>query len=122
MKLTPLLRWFSLLLLLAVLSGLRAAEAAPMPDGRYLYAAVPGIRNYLEYGGHGVMVYDIDHGHKLVRRIPAKGIADDGKPSNVKGICASAVTMVLVAKRMSSTTMTLPGMRTESSSSFFVRT
>lgn len=63
-----------------------------MPDGRYLYAAVPGIRNYLEYGGHGVVVYDIDHGHKLVRRIPAKGIADDGKPSNVKGICASAVT------------------------------
>src|SRR5262245_58353288 len=36
--------------------------------------------------------------------------------------CASAVTMVVVANRMSSTTTTLPGRRTESSSSFLVST
>src|SRR5262245_19222853 len=36
--------------------------------------------------------------------------------------CASAVTMVVVANRMSSTITTLPGTRTLSSSSFFVRT
>jgi DNA-binding beta-propeller fold protein YncE len=67
--------------------------AAPKPvQGRFLYVAVPGIRNYLEYGGHGVLVYDIDDGHRLVRRIPSVGLADDGKPSNVKGICASAAT------------------------------
>ncbi len=68
------------------------AESSPA-DGRYLYVAVPGIRNYLEYGGHGVLVYDIDHGHKLVRRIPASGGIDEkGEHSNVKGICASAAT------------------------------
>src|SRR5688572_26889460 len=36
--------------------------------------------------------------------------------------CASAATIVVVANRMSSTITTLPGTRTESSSSFFVRT
>lgn len=71
-------------------SRIAAAEPA---DGRYLYVAVPGIRNYLEYGGHGVLVYDIDHGHKLVRRIPAAGgFNEKGEHSNVKGICASAAT------------------------------
>jgi len=70
-----------------------AADASKPADGRYLYVAVPGIRNYLEYGGHGVLVYDIDHGHKLVRRIPASGGIDaKGEHSNVKGICASAAT------------------------------
>src|SRR3990170_2892013 len=59
---------------------------------RLLYVAVPGIRNYLEYGGHGVLVYDIDGGHKLLRRIPAAGLDLTGKPSNVKGVCASAAT------------------------------
>jgi len=72
-------------------SWLGAADAKPA-HGRFLYVAVPGIRNYLEYGGHGVLVYDIDAGHKLVRRIPSAGLADDGKPDNVKGICASAAT------------------------------
>jgi DNA-binding beta-propeller fold protein YncE len=70
-----------------------AAEGAAPADGRYLYVAVPGIRNYLEYGGHGVLVYDIDHGHKLLRRIPASGgFNEKGEHSNVKGICASAAT------------------------------
>ena len=69
-----------------------AVETKPA-DGRYLYVAVPGIRNYLEYGGHGVLVYDIDHGHRLVRRIPASGGIDaKGEHSNVKGICASPAT------------------------------
>jgi DNA-binding beta-propeller fold protein YncE len=90
---TPMLR--RLLAFLAtfmlVISVLAATEGKPA-HGRYLYVAVPGIRNYLEYGGHGVLVYDIDAGHKLVRRIPAGGLAPNGKPSNVKGICASAAT------------------------------
>ena len=63
-----------------------------MPDGRYLYVATPGIRDYLEYGGHGLLVFDIDHGHKFVKRIPTGGLTADGKPINVKGICASSVT------------------------------
>jgi len=60
-------------------------------ERRLLYVAEPGIRNYLEYGGHGVLVYDIDHGHKLLRRIKAAGLDEKGEPLNIKGICASAV-------------------------------
>ena len=56
---------------------------------RLLYVAVPGIRDYLQYGGHGVLVFDIDNGHKFVRRIQSAGLNDKGKPINVKGICVS---------------------------------
>ena len=35
----------------------------------------PGIRNYVEYGGVGVLVYDIDHGHRFVKRIPTFDVA-----------------------------------------------
>ena len=61
---------------------------------RLLYVASPGIRDYLEYGGHGILVFDIDDGHKFVRRISLDGFGIDekGKPINVKGACASAVT------------------------------
>jgi DNA-binding beta-propeller fold protein YncE len=59
---------------------------------RRLYVAVPGIRDYLEYGGHGVLVFDIDNGHTFVKRIPSAGLSASGKPLNVKGICASAKT------------------------------
>ena len=68
-----------------------AAETKPQ-EGRFLYVATPGIRDYLEYGGHGVLVFDIDHGHRFVRRIAASGRDETGKPLNVKGICASAAT------------------------------
>ncbi len=50
------------------------------------------IRDYLKYGGHGLLVFDIDRGHKFVKRIPTGGVDDDGKPINVKGICASTET------------------------------
>ena len=56
---------------------------------RLLYVAVPGIRDYLQYGGHGVLVFDIDNGHKFVRRIQSAGLNEKGKPINVKGICVS---------------------------------
>jgi DNA-binding beta-propeller fold protein YncE len=59
---------------------------------RYLYVAVPGIRNYLEYGGHGILVYDISDGYKLVKRIPTHGLKADGTPSNVKGVAVSLAT------------------------------
>jgi DNA-binding beta-propeller fold protein YncE len=53
---------------------------------------VPGVRNYLEYGGHGLLVFDIDQQYRFVKRIPLGGLGDDGKPLNIKGICGSAVT------------------------------
>ncbi len=59
---------------------------------RRLYVAEPGIRNYLEYGGHGLLVFDIDHGHRLLKRIGTGGLDPKGVPINVKGICASART------------------------------
>src|SRR5579864_9819110 len=42
---------------------------------RFLYAALPGVGggNNLKYGGAGILVFDIDHGHKFVRRIPLQG-------------------------------------------------
>src|ERR1044071_6795519 len=66
-----------------------AARNDPQSERRLLYVAEPGIRNYLEYGGHGVLVFDIDHNHAFVRRIPTAGLDDKGQPMNVKGICAS---------------------------------
>ncbi len=81
-----------LLCLSAWVSTLAVQPDGPLPDGRYLYVAVPGIRNYLEYGGHGLLIFDIDHDHRFVRRIRTEGKDEAGKPLNVKGICASAQT------------------------------
>jgi DNA-binding beta-propeller fold protein YncE len=57
-----------------------------------LYVAEPGIRNYVEYGGVGVLVYDIDAGYKFIRRIPSQAVPAGQEPENVKGIAASAAT------------------------------
>src|SRR6059058_3828730 len=80
----------SVLVACLVLALVCQATAA-MPDGRYLYVVCPGIRNYLEFGGAGVLVFDIDHGHKFIRRIdsPASKAA---KPDNIKGVCAHPAT------------------------------
>ena len=56
---------------------------------RYLYVAVPGIRDYLGYGGHGILVFDIDDDHRFVKRIVTKGFHPGGNPSNVKGVAVS---------------------------------
>ena len=69
-----------------------AAEQPPAESRRLLYVAVPGVRNYLEYGGHGLLVFDVDNDHRFVKRIPTAGLDESGKPLNVKGICASAET------------------------------
>ncbi|MDQ6812242.1 MAG: hypothetical protein M3040_00660, partial [Bacteroidota bacterium] len=55
----------------------------------YLYVAVPGIRDYLGYGGHGLLVFDIDNDHRFVKRIQTTGLHPDKTPSNVKGIAVS---------------------------------
>lgn len=57
--------------------------------GHFLYVATPGIRDYLGYGGHGLLVFDIADDHKFVKRISTKGFHPDGTPSNVKGIAVS---------------------------------
>lgn len=57
-----------------------------------LYVASPGVRNYMQYGGVGILVFDIDHGYKFLRRIPTWDVPEGKQPENVKGIAASAAT------------------------------
>ncbi len=85
--------WFGAWVLAAGLSTMASGTAAAGGPHRYLYVAEPGIRDYLEYGGHGLLVFDIDAGHAFVRRIKSKGLnPTTGKPENVKGVCANART------------------------------
>src|SRR2546423_11471505 len=76
--------------------SITAWSLAGQPAGKekhLLYVASPGIRNYLEYGGMGILVFDIDNGYKFVRRIPTWDAPAAGKQAeNVKGIAASAKT------------------------------
>ena len=65
------------------------AAASPVAVKHYLYVAVPGIRDYLGYGGHGILVFDIDNNHRFVKRIATKGFHPDKTASNVKGIAVS---------------------------------
>jgi DNA-binding beta-propeller fold protein YncE len=80
------------ILLVVVLSLSMSPAATPGQEQHLLYVASPGIRNYTEYGGVGVLVFDSDHGYKFVRRIPTWNVPDGEKPENVKGIVASAKT------------------------------
>ena len=59
-------------------------------ERHFLYVAVPGIRNYVEYGGVGILVFDIDNGYRFVKRIPTWDVPHGKEPENVKGIAASA--------------------------------
>ena len=69
-----------------------AENEEPTKENRYLYVAAPGIRNYLEYGGHGILVYDIANNYQLIKRIATGGLKADGTPSNVKGVAVSLAT------------------------------
>jgi DNA-binding beta-propeller fold protein YncE len=66
--------------------------SAAAAEQHLLYVASPGTRNYVEYGGVGILVFDIDNGYKFIRRIPTWDVPDGTKPENVKGITASAKT------------------------------
>ena len=77
---------------LLCLAALSLVTAAPAAERHYLYVAEPGIRNYVEYGGVGVLVYDMDRGYTFVRRIPSQAVPQGQQPENVKGVAASART------------------------------
>jgi 6-phosphogluconolactonase (cycloisomerase 2 family) len=57
---------------------------------RLLYVAVPGSGNQVEYQGVGILVFDIDAGHKFVKRIPTWPVAAGQQPEQVRGVAASA--------------------------------
>ncbi|MBS1603788.1 MAG: hypothetical protein JST42_14065, partial [Bacteroidetes bacterium] len=85
--------WLLVLLPLLCGSAIPRNIIAPPPSiHHYLYVAEPGIRNYLQYGGHGILVYDMDDHFKLLKRIPTGGLDDKGQPSNVKGVAVSLFT------------------------------
>lgn len=75
-------------------SGMARADDAASGERHLLYVVAPGIRNYLEFGGAGILVFDMDKGHGFVRRIETDASKKD-KPENIKGVCASAVTRKL---------------------------
>src|SRR5205809_2113807 len=86
------MKWSIVLLLLLAMGVVQGGVCAEAGAKRLLYVATPGVRNYLEYGGHGVIVFDIDHGHRFVKRIPFAGLDEKGQPRNVKGVAANAQT------------------------------
>ena len=67
--------------------GTPMARAQEKKEGRYLYVVAPGIRNYLEFGGAGILAFDIDNHHKFVKRIKTPA-SEAQKPENIKGVCA----------------------------------
>src|SRR5437763_17150947 len=79
-------------LALVLLASLFLAATVPAaePERHFLYVVEPGIRNYLEFGGAGILVFDMDNGHAFVKRIETPA-SREAKPDNMKGICASAV-------------------------------
>src|ERR1700744_1844937 len=74
-----------------VVTDAQQRPVAPV-EHHYLYVASPGTRNYVEYGGVGILVYDIDQKYKFVKRIPTWKVPEGREPENVKGIAASAQT------------------------------
>lgn len=80
-----------LTLMVAPSAGLQAQR----DEDHLLYVAVPGVRNYVEHGGVGVLVYDIADRHRFVKRIPTFTIRDGEPPENVKGVAISAQTGLL---------------------------
>src|SRR5881227_3703056 len=87
-------RIVSCLVLLLVAAPPLTAQQSKGKERHYLYVVEPGVRNYTEFGGAGIIVYDMDNDHKFVKRIktPESELA---KPDNIKGVCASAATRKL---------------------------
>jgi DNA-binding beta-propeller fold protein YncE len=86
-------RLLGLIPLLALGTSAARPVQPPAPRERhFLYVASPGVRNNTEYGGVGVLVFDIDSGYRFVRRIPTWPAPAGDTAENVKGIAASART------------------------------
>jgi DNA-binding beta-propeller fold protein YncE len=80
------------LLLVALAVSIAPVCLLSAAEQHLLYVASPGTRNYVEYGGVGILVFDIDKGYRFVRRIPTWNVPEGKAPENVKGIAASATT------------------------------
>jgi len=59
----------------------------------YLYVAVPGVGNATDHGGIGVLVFDVDHAYKFVKRIATFAPVPGARAAEgVRGIAAHAGT------------------------------
>src|SRR2546422_6585094 len=65
-----------------------ATTQGKLPERKFLYVAEPGIRNYLEYGGPGGLLFDIYHRHPFVKSLSSSWLHEKGQPPKVKGIFA----------------------------------
>jgi hypothetical protein len=79
---------------LVLFAALPLAAHADEKPRRLLYVVTPGIRNLLEYGGAGILVFDRDREFTFVKRI-ATPASKATKPENIKGVCACAATRKL---------------------------
>lgn len=79
-------------LLLAGTMVPQAAPASAQDARRLIYAAVPGVSNYEQFGGVGVLVFDADNGHKFVKRIGTWSTYRREAIEPIKGIAAHAAT------------------------------
>src|SRR5215831_11683305 len=86
MKNLRLIRW--LLLVFCIIT----ARSPAVTTRHFLYVASPGIRNYVEYGGVGILVFDMDAGYKFVKRIATWDAPSGKEAENVKGVVANAMT------------------------------
>jgi hypothetical protein len=89
---TRRLLWSVPVLLAVIAIFASTGRQAAVAEKHLLYVASPGIRNYVEYGGVGILVYDIDAGHKFVKRIPTWDTPEGQPAENVKGVVANAKT------------------------------
>lgn len=69
----------------------RAAAAGNVQH--YLYVAVPGVGNATDHGGIGVLVFDMDHDYRFVKRIATFAPVPGARAAEgVRGIAAHAGT------------------------------
>ena len=82
----------ALILLVSFTLSMSPVPTWAAAEQHLLYVASPGVRNYVEHGGVGILVFDVDNAYKFVRRIKTWNVPDGNSPENVKGIAASATT------------------------------
>ena len=82
------MRRLILLLIVFLVTGPLAAQ----PARRLLFVVVPGSTSQVEYQGVGILVFDIDAGHKFLKRIPTWPVPAGQQPENVRGVAANART------------------------------
>ena len=63
-----------------------------------LYVAVPGRREYIQYGGIGVLVFDIGRHFQFVKRIPTWDTPAGQTPESMHGIAASPITGISLSQ------------------------